>query len=239
MNSEESKVKTETEAELKHEVKESGTIAGSWRARLLWLFVVLCLFATDQVTKMLVRDTLHLGRSISVIDDFFYITHVQNPGAAFGMFSDLPDGWRELFLSVLGGIALTLVVFYSLKLRIQEWLSQLALHMIFAGAVGNLVDRFMFGSVTDFALFKFWGWGFPAFNVADSAIVIGVFLLLLDTLIPRRHDAAKVEMESKDPAADALSAGVEMDLVGAKPLSESESLKQESTIIEEGFEKDQ
>lgn len=188
--------------------------SGLW-TRLTWLLIVVVIFAADQYTKSLVVENLAENHRIKVIDDLLYITHVQNPGAAFGMFSDLPDGIREMFLTVLGAIALTLVIFYSVRLRVNEWLSQLALHMIFAGAIGNLTDRFIHGSVTDFILFRHGDWSFPAFNIADSAIVSGVFLLLLDTIWPRKKNKEKVA-EKNNPAADAVSADSDPDLSGLK-----------------------
>ena len=188
-----------------------------WRTRLIWLLLILTIFVADRVTKAAVLANIPEGTSITIIPDWFYFTHVQNPGAAFGMFSSLPDGWREFFLIAVNFFAMLLVMIYSLRLPLREWLSQLGLHMIFAGAIGNVADRFLQGTVTDFILFRHEGWSFPAFNIADSAIVCGVGLLLLDIIIPRKRKA-KVR---KDPAADAINAGVEMDLVGAKPLGDN------------------
>lgn len=184
--------------------------------RFLWLLVVLAILAADQITKYIVMENLQEGFNTPVISGLFYITHIQNQGAAFGMFADLPDGWRELILTALGGLALALVIMYSLKLMPNEWFAQLALHMIFAGAIGNLTDRFMHGSVTDFILFRGRGWSFPAFNVADSAIVLGVGLLLLDTLIPWNRRKSKTAVVAGDPGADALNAAVDMELSGVK-----------------------
>jgi signal peptidase II len=188
-----------------------------WRTRLVWLLLILTIFVADRVTKAAVLANIPEGGSITIIPGWFYFTHVQNPGAAFGMFSSLPDGWREFFLIAVNFIAMLLVLIYSLRLPLREWLSQLGLHMIFAGAIGNVADRFLQGTVTDFILFRHEGWSFPAFNIADSAIVCGVGLLLLDILIPRKRKAEP----RTDPAADAISAGVEMDLVGAKPLGDN------------------
>lgn len=189
-------------------------LSRTWKARLIWLLLVVAVIAGDQFTKELILSGVEEGRNIAVVDDLFYITHVRNPGAAFGMFADLPDGWRELVLMSLGGMALLLVVFYSIRLSPREWLSQAALHLIFAGAIGNLLDRFIHGSVTDFILFRHSGWSFPAFNVADSAIVCGVGLLLLDTVLPRK----KIKAVETDPAADAIAAGVDLELNGPRPL---------------------
>lgn len=151
----------------------------------IWLLVmIVALLAIDQYTKHLVMENLAESENIIVLEDWFYITHIQNPGVAFGMFSDLPDEFRVLVLTIMASIAMALVIFYSLRLRKSEWLSQISLHMIFAGAIGNQMDRFLHGSVTDFLLFRHGTWSFPAFNIADSAIVAGVCFLLIDTLFP-------------------------------------------------------
>jgi signal peptidase II len=158
----------------------------TWRKRLLWLLVPLALISLDQVSKLIVREQVGQYDKIEIIDGLFRINHVQNRGAAFGIFSDVEDGWRELLILSLNGVALLLVIVYSLRLSPGEWISQLGLHMIFAGAIGNLIDRFTIGWVTDFLEFYWGGWRWPAFNVADSAIVLGVCLLLLDTFRPHR-----------------------------------------------------
>jgi signal peptidase II len=194
--------------------------AWEWRIRLSWLLVIAVIFALDRITKWMVVTNVNPLERVPVIDGLLYITYIENLGAAFGIFADLPSGWRELFLLSLHAVALTLVIFYSLRMRAKDWLPQLALHLIFAGAMGNLADRLIHGAVTDFILFRHGEWSFPAFNVADSAIVVGVGLLLLDTFFPGRRRAEAV---SRDPASDALNAGVEMDLVGARKPGPAEA----------------
>jgi signal peptidase II len=152
--------------------------------RIWMLVLIIALLGFDQFTKHLVMENMAQGENITVLEDWFYITHIQNPGVAFGMLSDLPEAYRVPVLTIMAAIAMTLVIFYSLRLRKSEWLSQVSLHMIFAGAVGNQLDRFFHGSVTDFLLFRHGDWSFPAFNIADSAIVVGVCFLLIDTLFP-------------------------------------------------------
>jgi signal peptidase II len=175
-----------------------------WSRRLIWFLIALAILGADQATKALVRAYIGPFDRIEVVDGFFMLNHVENRGAAFGIFANLPDGWRELLLSALGALALTLVVVYSLRLSPGEWIAQLGLHMIFAGAIGNLLDRFIFGSVTDFLLFEWADFSWPSFNLADSAIVLGVALLLIDTFRPRgkteRVGAAEPEQaEASEP----------------------------------------
>jgi signal peptidase II len=204
-------------------------VEGEGRIRLFLLLIPAVLIILDQVTKQIVYDNLIIGRRIPVIDGFFYITHIQNPGSAFGLFADLSDPFRSLFLASLAFIALGLVIYYSLKLHARQFFLQVSLHMIFAGAIGNLIDRLVKGSVTDFILFRFWGWSFPAFNVADSAIVLGVFFLLFDTLFLSQSLNGD-DKEKEDPAADALTAAADMELSGPRP---SEYPKGESTALKE------
>lgn len=177
------------------------------RKRLLWLIIPLLIIAADQGTKHLVRENIGRYDRIEIIDGVFMLNHVENKGAAFGIFANLPDGYRELVLSTLGGVALILVVLYSTRLSPNEWISQLGLHMIFAGAVGNMMDRFIYGSVTDFLLFELGDFSWPSFNIADSVIVLGVMLLLLDTFRPRKETEITEAAETEQDAIEAAVAG--------------------------------
>ena len=168
----------------------------SWRRRLVWLLLPAALIALDQLSKAIVRAQIGVHEKIEVLEGFFRLNHVRNEGAAFGLFADLPGGYREAVLTSLAAVALVLVVVYSLRLGPGEWVSQAGLHMIFAGAIGNLIDRFASGSVTDFFEFYWQTFRWPAFNIADSAIVLGVAALLVDTFWPRpRPEAVEVASE--------------------------------------------
>ena len=136
----------------------------------------------DQLTKLWALHRLPPGLPITVIDGFFSLTLVMNPGLAFGMFATTPAGWRWLvaFLSI-GALGVLAVV----GLRMLPGggrLTPLALGLIFGGAVGNLLDRGRFGAVVDFLDFYWRGYHWPAFNAADSAITVGVALLALRML---------------------------------------------------------
>ena len=198
--------------------KEFEGFGGDWAGRLKWLPIVPILVFADQFTKAMILDSVGWGQRITVIKNFFHITLVKNDGVAFGMFSDLPIAWKVPFLSGLAILALALVVLFSLRLKPKEWVAQLGLHMVLAGAIGNLVDRFARGWVTDFILFSRNGWSFPAFNLADSAIVCGVSLLIIDILFFQGKREAAL---AKDPAADALAAAADIDLMGTQPIDES------------------
>ena len=137
--------------------------------------------ALDQLTKKWIIDTLTFSDRVSVIDGFFYLTHVRNPGAAFSLFADAPEAIRAPFFIGTTLIALGLIISFFRKLSPGDRLSALALGLILGGAVGNLLDRLIYGEVVDFLHLRLWaGYSWPDFNVADSSIVIGVALLVLE-----------------------------------------------------------
>jgi signal peptidase II len=136
----------------------------------------------DQAVKWLALHHLPPGVSVTVIDGFFSLTLVMNPGLAFGMLGTVPPGWRwaVALLSVLAvGVLATLA---TRLLPEGGKVAAVAIGMIFGGAAGNLIDRARFGAVVDFLDFYWHGWHWPAFNVADSAISVGVALLALRML---------------------------------------------------------
>ena len=135
--------------------------------------------ALDQLTKAVVLSHLEPGMHVVVVASFVNLTLVMNPGLAFGLLGGVPVGWRWL-LAVLSLIALAVLAKVALRvLPDGSWLDHAAVGLIFGGAVGNLIDRTRFGSVVDFVDVYFRGWHWPAFNVADSAITVGVALLAL------------------------------------------------------------
>jgi signal peptidase II len=132
----------------------------------------------DQITKKIIMASLALHESIKVIENFFNITHVLNPGGAFGFFATQSDMVRKLvFLVISSAVAVFVVWFYSRVARTHVFLSW-GLALIFGGAIGNLIDRFRFGHVVDFLDFYIGTAHWPAFNVADSAISIGMAILI-------------------------------------------------------------
>lgn len=128
----------------------------------------------DQVTKLLIMRYLPMFEAIPVIPGFFSITHIHNPGGAFGILAGASPGIRSLFFLGVSFVALCLVFyFYRTTPRTHPFLSG-AFALIFSGAVGNLIDRLRLGEVIDFLDFYVSGWHWPAFNVADSAITVGI-----------------------------------------------------------------
>ncbi len=137
----------------------------------------------DQITKLLALDRLAPGVPVRVIDGFFSLTLVMNPGLAFGLLAGIPPAWRWV-VALLSMGALAVLAMVGIRLLAEGgWPARLALGLIFGGAVGNLIDRGRFGAVVDFLDFYWRGYHWPAFNVADSAISVGVALLALRLLL--------------------------------------------------------
>lgn len=136
----------------------------------------------DQATKAIVQQNFYLGESIPVINDIFHFTYVRNPGAAFGMFGTSPDYIRIPLFFGVPVLACFWLMWLIWTTRNTNKLQCLSFSLIFAGAVGNLIDRFSMNYVVDFLDF-FWGTHhFPAFNIADSAISIAAALLIYEII---------------------------------------------------------
>ncbi|MCP4204918.1 MAG: signal peptidase II [bacterium] len=149
-----------------------------------YLLLALAVFVLDQWTKWWIEANLALHRPLEVIPGFLNLTHVQNPGVAFGLFAGFDSPVRTLLLSALGVAALGVVAFYYVRIDSSQRLLLVALTLIVGGAVGNLTDRLLSGSVTDFIDAYFQSYHWHTFNVADSAITIGVMLILWDSFRP-------------------------------------------------------
>lgn len=167
------------------------------RIGLSAFFAVLFL---DQFTKWMVIQNLSYSDRVPVIEGFFYLTHVRNTGAAFGLFADAPEMLRLIFFIGVTLVALGIVVSFFLQLAPGDRLAGLALGMIQGGAVGNLVDRIVHREVVDFLHFRLWGgYSWPDFNVADSAIVVGVGILVLELLASEGEDRVGGTREAASP----------------------------------------
>jgi signal peptidase II len=152
--------------------------------RLPYLLIVAVVVAFDAFTKWLVLQNLPIHSAIPVIDGFFQLVHVRNTGAAFGIGANSSSSFVPLLLNGGAIVVFLIVVFYSLRTEITDRLLQTGLHLILGGAIGNLIDRYRFGSVVDFLDVYVTIGGrehhWPAFNVADSAICVGMALLFID-----------------------------------------------------------
>ena len=159
-----------------------------------YLWIAGAIVALDQVAKALVDRYLELHESHTIVEGLARLTHVQNRGAAFGILSEADLPYQSVLFSVVSIIALGAIAVYAWKLPVASRLPRAALALIMGGAVGNLLDRMRLGYVIDY-VDVYWGrhhW--PAFNVADSAISVGVALLVLDILRSPQPDSAKPEM---------------------------------------------
>ena len=163
------------------------------RKYLILLSTVGLVVALDQLTKNLVVSRFHLGDTQPLLESMLNITRVHNSGAAFGLLATLPPNLRDPFFFVVPGLTLAVILFVFYRLREAQSLSTYALAMIVGGALGNLADRIRLGFVIDFLDFHWYsGWHFPAFNVADAAISLGVAMLLVAMLQEKDETAAKV-----------------------------------------------
>src|SRR5437660_7505788 len=142
----------------------------------------------DRLTKALVAQRISLHDSIDVVPGLFRLTHVQNQGAAFGLFSDSPSEWKVAMLILFSLAALAVVSALLWKNGNALNATAIALSLVFGGALGNLWDRVVSGRVIDFLDFYFGPHHWPAFNIAASAIVIGALLLLLEIFLASQED---------------------------------------------------
>jgi signal peptidase II len=134
----------------------------------------------DQWTKLLVLDRFQYGESLSILPGFFSLTYIRNTGAAFGMLADAHESFRVPFFLLVPLIALLFLLYLLRDLEAQNRIKSLALGLVTGGAIGNLIDRIRLGYVVDFMDFHWKDvYHYPAFNVADAAICVGVVLLLL------------------------------------------------------------
>jgi signal peptidase II len=134
----------------------------------------------DQITKLLVQKVFRLNESVVVIQDFFSLTYIRNPGAAFGLFADQSSGFRSIFFLVVSIVALSILLYFLAQTPKEDKSSLVAISLLFGGAIGNLIDRVRMGEVIDFLDFYIGRFHWPAFNVADSAITIGISLLMFN-----------------------------------------------------------
>jgi signal peptidase II len=150
----------------------------------LWIGIAIAILLADQFTKVLIVSTYQLGEGFSVTS-FFNIVRVHNEGAAFSFLANA-GGWQRWLFTGLGLIAAIAIV-WMLKQHAQQKLFGFALACVLGGAVGNVIDRVMYGYVVDFLDLHYAGMHFPAFNLADSAITLGAACLILDELLRVRQ----------------------------------------------------
>lgn len=161
--------------------------------RRLHFLIALFVIVLDRLAKLVVEHRIPLHDGIQIIPGFFRLTHLENRGAAFGLFADSPSPWKIGVLVLFSVIALVVVSALLWKNSHTISITGVGLALILGGAVGNLWDRLTAGHVTDFLLFYVGRYQWPAFNVADSAIVVGATLLVYEIVF------------TKEPAESGLS----------------------------------
>lgn len=150
---------------------------------LRWLWLSLLVVVLDQFTKQLVEAHFYLSENVELLP-FLNFTLAYNQGAAFSFLSD-QGGWQRGFFIAVALVVTLVLVAWLRRLGRGEWRTALSLSLVIGGAVGNLIDRVIHGYVIDFIDVYYGSWHWPAFNVADSAICVGVALLLLDALFEK------------------------------------------------------
>jgi signal peptidase II len=148
--------------------------------RLHYVTISLAIIVLDAITKWMVSANISLHDAITVVPNLFSLVHVRNTGAAFGIGANAESQVVPLLLNSGAILVFLIVVAYALRTPLTDRTLQIGLHLILGGAIGNLVDRFRFGYVVDFLDFYVRDHHWPAFNVADSAICVGIALLFLD-----------------------------------------------------------
>ncbi len=151
------------------------------------IILVLLVVVVDQLTKLWVVQSFRLYESMEVIPNFFNLTYLTNKGAAFGFLAGVTSAWRHYFFLILVSVALALLCLAWFRMRKDHRFYGPALALIAGGAIGNLIDRVRFGKVVDFLDFYVAGYHWPAFNVADSAITVGVILFLVANFLEERQ----------------------------------------------------
>ena len=153
--------------------------------RKYWVLLIFCLgiLLLDQWSKSMVVQKLPLYQRVEVIQGFFNLTHVRNTGGAFGIFGGEKGGVGSLLFVIVSLVAIGAIVFVFIKIKEHEKTLALSFSVVLSGAIGNLIDRLRYGEVVDFLDFHLSTYHWPAFNVADSAICIGIGILALELLI--------------------------------------------------------
>jgi len=220
------------------------------------LYVSLSVLIVDQVTKLFVKgfsipflnikvDGMGLGESIKVIDDFFKITFVENPGMAFGINVGVNS---KLLLSLFSLVASIGLIYYIYKIRHESFVNRFALALILGGALGNFIDRafygvfygyapLMYGKVVDFFQVEFWNFTlfgktyetWPIFNIADASVTVGVILMLIfHSSIYDKKEEKKLEADQTNQETESISDGKDNNGKGAEVFDNGREAKTEN-----------
>jgi signal peptidase II len=161
-------------------------------SRRLEVWLPIAIVVLDQATKALIRSLVPLSSTVEIVPGFMNLTHVRNTGAAFGFLNAADFPLKTIFIPAIAVAAIVWVAIYAAGLARHQFLARLGLAFILGGAAGNLLDRVIAGSVVDFVDVYWRTYHFWAFNVADSAITVGVAIMILDMLGVRAHASKTV-----------------------------------------------
>ncbi|OOZ00114.1 signal peptidase II [Solemya velum gill symbiont] len=154
---------------------------------LRWLLLSLIVVVFDLATKLWVEASFEFREQLPVIEGFFNLTLVYNKGAAFSFLADA-GGWQRWFFIVLSIVISIGLLVWLKRLQPHERVVAVGVSLVLGGAIGNLIDRVLYGQVIDFLLFYYDRWSWPAFNVADSTIFLGVVFLLYDAFFGKQPE---------------------------------------------------
>lgn len=146
------------------------------------IIIIILLTGLDQIIKVLISSLFTLGTSKEIINNFFYLTYVQNDGAAWSLFSN-----QTLMLILIAVIALVIIYNQFIKNKQLNKIDIILLSMLIAGILGNLIDRIIYGYVIDYLDFRIFNYNFPVFNLADTLIVLATIALLIKTYKEEKH----------------------------------------------------
>jgi signal peptidase II len=166
---------------------------------LVPLSIAAFVFVVDQTTKLAVRYTIDPRDSIPVLDGFIHLVHARNPGAAFSFLAEAPAWFRGPFFLVITIIAVVVLLYVIARAPAEDRLMRLALGGVLGGAFGNLLDRLIYGEVTDFIDVHWREYHWPAFNVADSSITLAVIAVVVQALFSARPSEAEPESGRDTP----------------------------------------
>jgi len=147
------------------------------------IIISIVVFLIDLISKFIVSNTLEVNESISVIDKFFNITYTHNYGAAWSIFEG-----NTYLITIISFVIIAILIVYIIKSKVIRKIDIIGYSLVIGGGLGNLFDRIVYGYVIDFLDFNIFGYNYPIFNIADTMIVVGIFILILFTERKVKHD---------------------------------------------------
>ena len=167
--------------------------------RYKYFILTALIFVVDHVTKLWVRHRFELSDAMEIIPGFLRFARVHNSGVAFGLFAKIDSPYKPYILALMAVVAVVVIILYSARMPLQRKLLQIALAVTLGGILGNFTDRLMNGFVVDFIeMHVHDAYYWPTFNIADSAITVGIALLLIDTV--RHPDPEEEVVKETEPA---------------------------------------